>query len=64
MISCNAEGTPGWGSAIFPHCLGDCKPYTGGRVAIPMEQMYFVMRHVSPDCVAVINTLENLGGNF
>ena len=63
-ISYNAEGTPGLGSAIFLHCLGDRKPYTGGCVAIPMEQMYFVMRHVSPDCVVVIDTLENLGGSF
>ena len=63
-ISYNAEGTPGLGSAIFLHCLGDRKPYTGGCVAIPMEQMYFVMQHVSPDCVVVIDTLENLGGSF
>ena len=63
-ISYNAEGTPGLGSAIFLHCLGDRKPYTGGCVAIPMEQMYFVMQHVSPDCVVMINTLENLGGSF
>ena len=59
-ISYNAEGTPGLGSAIFLHCTGDRKPYTGGCVAIPMAQMYFVMRHVSPDCVVVIDTLENL----
>ena len=63
-ISYNAEGTPGLGSAIFLHCLGDRKPYTGGCVAIPMEQMYFVMQHVSPDCTVVIDTLENLGGSF
>ncbi len=63
-ISYNAEGVPGLGSAIFLHCLGDRKPYTGGCVAIPMEQMYFVMQHVSPDCAVVIDTLENLGGSF
>ena len=63
-ISYNVDGTPGLGSAIFLHCMGDRKPYTGGCVAIPMEQMYFVMQHVSPDCVVVINTLENLGGSF
>ena len=63
-ISYNAEGTPGLGSAIFLHCMGDRKPYTGGCVAIPMEQMYFVMQHVSPDCVVMIDTLENLGGSF
>ena len=63
-ISYNAEGTPGLGSAIFLHCLGDRKPYTGGCVAIPMEQMYYVMQHVSPGCTVVIDTLENLGGSF
>ena len=63
-ISYNAEGTPGLGSAIFLHCLGDRKPFTGGCVAIPMEQMYFVMRHVSPECIVVIDSLENLGGSF
>ncbi len=63
-ISYNDDGTPGKGSAIFLHCLGNRKPYTGGCVAIPMEQMYFVMQHVSPDCVVVIDSLENLGGSF
>lgn len=63
-ISYNAEGTPGLGSAIFLHCLGDRKPYTGGCVAIPMEQMFFVMQHVSPNCTVLIDTLENLGGSF
>ena len=63
-ISYNDEGTPGLGSAIFLHCMGDRKPRTGGCVAIPIEQMYFVMRHVSPDCVVVIDTLEDLGGEF
>lgn len=63
-ISYNSEGTPGAGSAIFLHCLGSRKPYTGGCVAIPMDQMLFVMQHVSPECVVVIDTLENLGGRF
>ena len=63
-ISYNEEGTPGAGSAIFLHCLGSRKPYTGGCVAIPMEQMAFVMRHVDPDCAVVIDSLENLGGSF
>jgi L,D-peptidoglycan transpeptidase YkuD (ErfK/YbiS/YcfS/YnhG family) len=63
-ISYNEECTPGLGSAIFLHSFGDRKPYTGGCVAIPIEQMYFVMQHVSPDCVVVIDSLENLGGSF
>ncbi|MCR4590389.1 MAG: hypothetical protein K5668_06185 [Lachnospiraceae bacterium] len=63
-ISFNEEGTPGRGSAIFLHCFGDRKPYTGGCVSVPMDQMYFIMKHVSPDCVVIIDTLENLGGEF
>lgn len=63
-ISYNEEGTAGKGSAIFLHCLGDRKPRTGGCVAIPEEQMYFVMQHVDPDCVVVIDSMENFGAEF
>lgn len=63
-ISYNDSGTPGAGSAIFLHCLGNRKPRTGGCVAIPMEQMYYVMQHVSPDCVVVIDSMDNLGATF
>ena len=60
-ISFNEEGTPGRGSAIFLHCLGPIKPYTGGCVALPENIMKLVMQQVSPDCVVVIDTLEKLG---
>lgn len=63
-ISYNEEGAAGKGSAIFLHCLGDRKPRTGGCVAIPEEQMYYVMQHVNPDCVVVINSMEKLGAEF
>ena len=63
-ISYNEDGTAGKGSAIFLHCFGDRKPRTGGCVAIPEEQMYYVMQHVSPDCVVVIDSMENLGAEF
>ena len=63
-ISYNESGTAGAGSAIFLHCLGDRKPFTGGCVAIPEEQMYFVMRHVDPGCVVVIDSMESLGAEF
>ena len=63
-ISYNEEGTPGAGSAIFLHCLGPNKPYTGGCVAIPEEQMKVVMQNVKPDCVVIIDSLDNLGGSF
>ncbi|MCR4657900.1 MAG: L,D-transpeptidase family protein [Lachnospiraceae bacterium] len=63
-IDYNKECVPGEGSAIFLHCLGPNKPYTGGCVAIPENQMKFVMQHVDPECVVVIDTLENLGAGF
>ena len=63
-ISYNEDGTPGKGSAIFLHCFGDRKPRTGGCVAIPEEQMYFVMRHVNPGCVVVIDSMENFDAEF
>ena len=59
-ISFNEGGTPGRGSAIFLHCLGPQKPYTGGCVAIPENIMKQVMQHVNPDCVVVIDLLENI----
>ena len=59
-ISYNEEGTPGLGSAIFLHCLGPNKPYTGGCVAIPQDQLVKVLRNVDPACVVVIDSLKNL----
>ena len=63
-ISFNEDGTAGRGSAIFLHCFGQKKPYTGGCVAIPENIMKLVMMAVNEDCVVVIDTLENLGGSF
>lgn len=59
-ISYNESGTPGLGSAIFLHCFGPYKPYTGGCVAIPVADMRFVMQKVRPDCVVVIGDLRKL----
>ena len=63
-ISFNEEGTPGRGSAIFLHCFGPAKPYTGGCVAVPENIMRMIMQQVSPECVVIIDTFENLGGSF
>lgn len=63
-ISFNEEGTPGRGSAIFLHSFGPTKPYTGGCVALPEYMMKMVMTNVDPDCVVVIDTLENMGGEL
>ena len=63
-ISFNEEGTPGRGSAIFLHCLGPVKPWTGGCVAVPENIMKLIMQNVQADCVVVIDTVENLGVTF
>ncbi len=63
-ISFNEDGTAGRGSAIFLHCLGTQKPYTGGCVAIPEYIMLQVMQNVREDCVVVIDTMENLNVTF
>ena len=63
-ISFNEDGTPGRGSAIFLHCFGPQKPYTGGCVAIPENLMKSVMCSVREDCVVVIDTMENLSASF
>ena len=59
-ISFNDDGTQGRGSAIFLHCLGTRKPYTGGCVAIPENQMLKVMKNVKEDCVVEIGLLKDL----
>ena len=63
-ISFNDKGEAGRGSAIFLHCIGKAKPYTGGCVAIPEYIMRLVMQHVTEDCVVVIDTFDNMGGSF
>ena len=62
-ISFNEDGTPGRGSAIFLHCLGPVKPYTGGCVSVPENIMKLIMKRVVPDCVVVVNTVEALTGS-
>ena len=63
-ISFNEDGTPGRGSAIFLHCFGPTKPYTGGCVAVPEYTMELIMQRVQTDCVVVIDTLDNLHGEL
>ena len=60
-ISFNEDGTPGRGSAIFLHCFGPWKPWTGGCVSVPENIMRKVMQNVREDCVVVIDTFESLG---
>lgn len=63
-ISFNEEGIPGRGSAIFLHCFGPQKPWTGGCVAVPENTMKRIMQTVRPDCVVVIDTATALGIAF
>ena len=63
-INYNEKGISGKGSAIFLHCFGNVKPYTGGCVAIPVDKMRFVMQNVKSDCVVVIDYLQNLAPEF
>lgn len=63
-ISFNEDGTPGRGSAIFLHCFGPTKPYTGGCVSVPEYTMELIMQRVQADCVVVIDTLENMHGEL
>ena len=59
-ISWNDDGTPGKGSAIFLHCLGPQKPYTGGCVALPEDKVITALQNVDKDCVVVIDSLKNI----
>ena len=43
---------------------GPLKPYTGGCVAVPENIMKLILQQVQPDCVVVIDTLENMHGSF
>ena len=61
-ISYNPEGTPNVGSAIFLHCYGPAKPFTGGCVSIMEDQMRFVMQKVNDKTAVVINTFDALSG--
>ena len=61
-ISYNEEGVPGKGSAIFLHCFGPAKPFTGGCISIPEDRMKFVMQQVDENTAVVIDTYEALAG--
>ncbi len=63
-IGYNKECTPGKGSALFIHCFGDRKTWTGGCVSLPEEKMKLVMKTIRPGCVVVIDSLKNLGGSI
>ena len=63
-ISYNAKGKAGKGSAIFLHCFGPGKPWTGGCVAIPAYLMKYLITRVDKKTKIVINTIDKLGGDW
>ena len=63
-INYNRLHIPGKGSALFMHCFGLNKPFTGGCIAVPKDKMRYVMKHVRPNCLIVIDSLEIWGENY
>ena len=63
-ISFNEECKIGKGSAIFLHCYGSNNSYTAGCVAVSEEDMVFIMNHVCPECVVIIDTADNLNADL
>lgn len=59
-ISWNEECVPGDGSAIFLHCTRPGQQYTLGCIAIDEADMKVIMQKVQPDCVVVIDSMDNL----
>ena len=49
----NVNNEPGRGSAIFIHCIGT-KPYTGGCVAIPEDDMRYIIQDADPTIRIII----------
>ena len=54
-INYNEECIVNAGSAIFLHCIGN-NDYTMGCVSIPQVDMIYVMQHVDPDCLVIIDS--------
>lgn len=53
----NEDCVPGLGSAIFMHC----KPTGGaGCIAVSEESMIQIMKMVQPDCVLIIDDINNI----
>ena len=58
--SFNAERIPGAGSAVFLHCTSESGGPTAGCIAIPEVYMREIMRQVEPECVLIIDNVENI----
>ncbi|MCR5790388.1 MAG: STAS domain-containing protein [Lachnospiraceae bacterium] len=42
--------------------MDDRRAFTDGRIALPEEKLSLLLSRVSEDCVAIVDTLERLGG--
>lgn len=58
--SYNKSGIPGVGSAVFLHCTAEDMESTAGCVAIPEFYMQQLMKKVEPQCVLIIDTVDNI----
>lgn len=58
--SYNSDGIPGAGSAVFLHCSSDEAEATAGCIAIPESYLKEIIRNVEPECVLIIDTVDNI----
>lgn len=58
--SYNCEKIPGVGSAVFLHCMSEEAEATAGCIAIPESNMQKIMKHIEPECVLIVDKIENI----
>lgn len=58
--SYNVEQIPGAGSAVFLHCTSETSEATVGCIAIPEIYMKEIIKRVEPQCVIIIDKVENI----
>lgn len=58
--SYNISGIPGAGSAVFLHCTDENMESTAGCVAVPEIYMKQIIQSVMPQCVLIIDTVDNI----
>lgn len=59
-ISYNEKGIADKGSAIFLQCLDKNTTATAGGIAIPRDDMLFVLQNVTPECAVIIDSFKKL----
>ena len=55
-----SERISGAGSAIFLHCTSGDADVTAGCIAVPEVYMREIMERVGPQCVLIIDDVENI----